>query len=505
MFKWFMPSYRSSYIMPNTKSWAPAGGLPAWSLSLSADLSHLLFWKASGSTASSFEMMTSPDFNLEMSRLSPLYLEFDYRYSVEDTSYSYSSLNEYVPVLGNYHNLPFEPENDGQWHSSGEIAMFPNVSPFYKISDMESIISEFMYIHFYADAASDYFDLDNIRLSRPTNAWVVDTDGDGLTDGQEVLQYGTSPVMMDTDMDKLWDGDEVNMYGTNPTNPDTDGDGLKDGDEVNVYGTDPRVRNERYAVIIGGTYYNDQQYEWFLSATKNMYMTLRDQYKYSDENIFYLFPLQTAADGEGLVDDDTPSETDIQNVFSSFKAGGTHEMDNNDLLFVVWVDHGDDGGAPDGIEAHNTYFPLHNGDKIYDQELANYVDGISGLLRFILQPCFSGGFINDLSGANRIILSAVRETETEGGWIEKFTEGLQGMADTDPTTGNNNGYTSIEEAYHYAAVYLLTNSGVHPQLDDNGDLNGHGYDGFDMMGIFDNGYDTADPSKDGYLAARNYI
>ncbi len=73
---------------PAWEGWAPAGGLPAWSLSVSADPSHLLFWKASGTAASSFEMMTSTDFNLEMSRLSPLYLEFDYRYSVADTSIS---------------------------------------------------------------------------------------------------------------------------------------------------------------------------------------------------------------------------------------------------------------------------------------------------------------------------------------------------------------------------------------------------------------------------------
>ncbi len=167
---------------PAWEGWTPAGGLPAWSLSVSADPSHLFFWKASGSTASSFEMMTSPDFNLEMSRLSPLYLEFDYRYSVADTSVSYTSINEYVPVLGNYHNLPFEPKNDGQWHSSSAILMFPNVSPFYRISDWENITSEFMYIHFYADTASDYFDLDNIRLVRAISPYMPDTDGDGYID-----------------------------------------------------------------------------------------------------------------------------------------------------------------------------------------------------------------------------------------------------------------------------------------------------------------------------------
>ena len=46
-------------------------------------------------------------------------------------------------------------------------------------------------------------------------------------------------IKLDTDGDGLTDIDEVNVYGTNPFNPDTDGDGLTDGDEVNIIGTDP--------------------------------------------------------------------------------------------------------------------------------------------------------------------------------------------------------------------------------------------------------------------------
>lgn len=59
----------------------------------------------------------------------------------------------------------------------------------------------------------------------------LDTDGDGLTDDQEIA-LGTDPVKIDTDGDGLTDREEVEIYFTDPLNPDTDGDGYTDGDEV---------------------------------------------------------------------------------------------------------------------------------------------------------------------------------------------------------------------------------------------------------------------------------
>jgi len=72
-----------------------------------------------------------------------------------------------------------------------------------------------------------------------SNPQKADTDGDGLTDGEEVKTYGTSPVKADTDRDGLSDYAEVHTYHTSPRNPDHDGDGLRDGEEVHMYGSDP--------------------------------------------------------------------------------------------------------------------------------------------------------------------------------------------------------------------------------------------------------------------------
>ena len=64
-----------------------------------------------------------------------------------------------------------------------------------------------------------------------------DSDGDGVSDSDEVNIYGTNPDSNDTDGDGLLDGDEINFYDTNATNADTDGDGLNDGVEVHTYET----------------------------------------------------------------------------------------------------------------------------------------------------------------------------------------------------------------------------------------------------------------------------
>jgi len=83
------------------------------------------------------------------------------------------------------------------------------------------------------DAWESYFGLDP---NDPSDA-AGDLDGDGLNNLGE-FQNGSDPTNTDTDGDGLSDSDEVNVYGTDPTNPDTDGGGVNDGDEV-AAGTDP--------------------------------------------------------------------------------------------------------------------------------------------------------------------------------------------------------------------------------------------------------------------------
>jgi len=69
----------------------------------------------------------------------------------------------------------------------------------------------------------------------------ADSDGDGISDGDEVNTFGTDPLDSDSDDDGLIDGSEL-FLGTDPLNPDSDGDGLRDGLETELE-LDPLVVN----------------------------------------------------------------------------------------------------------------------------------------------------------------------------------------------------------------------------------------------------------------------
>jgi hypothetical protein len=71
----------------------------------------------------------------------------------------------------------------------------------------------------------------------------TDLDADNYADALEV-EAGLDPTNIDTDGDGVADGDEGTLYGTDPTVSDTDGDGVADGGELFDRRTDPLVWND---------------------------------------------------------------------------------------------------------------------------------------------------------------------------------------------------------------------------------------------------------------------
>jgi len=178
-------------------------------------------------------------------------------------------------------------------------------------------------------------------------------------------------------------------------------------------------------------------------------------------------------------------------------------------------------GGYDLTETHFQY-PFLNissfinwlGDKsvqlIRDTELKEYLEDIESKMVIVLHPCRAGGFIDDLSGDNRIVLSGGRGAEySPAGWVGHLRLALEKKDGSDEddfydADFNMDGNVSILEAYRYAAnyVYDWSNEPVnkyqrqHPLIDDDCDGVGHH---FLEEGYVDNG------GTDGFNASQTFL
>ena len=123
------------------------------------------------------------------------------------------------------------------------------------------------------------------------------------------------------------------------------------------------------------------------------------------------------------------------------------------------------------------------GGSIYDDEFANMLQGIKySRMVIVMEQCFSGGFLRDLSGSNRIIMSAA--TQYESSWCKNlsptncsynefsyhFTCAVNSAHPNGTSVdadSNNDGHVSMVEAFNYAVSEDQANET--PMYDDNGD------------------------------------
>ena len=80
----------------------------------------------------------------------------------------------------------------------------------------------------------------------------LDTDGDGLSDSEELLgltNYLTEPLLNDTDDDGLSDGNEVHSKNTNPLIRDSECDGIEDGSDLFATTDNQVIYNSTFSFI----------------------------------------------------------------------------------------------------------------------------------------------------------------------------------------------------------------------------------------------------------------
>jgi len=68
-------------------------------------------------------------------------------------------------------------------------------------------------------------------------------------------------------------------------------------------------------------------------------------------------------------------------------------------------------------------------------------------LIFVFSPCNSGGFVDDLSGKNTVVITSTRKDEANrAAFIEPFLASFDGVGDK-----NSDGKVSLAEAFNYAS------------------------------------------------------
>lgn len=219
----------------------------------------------------------------------------DSSYTVAFDSNGGSSVATQEVKHGEHAEIPAEPEKNGHLFAGWFLNV--NESDWTKSFDFENeaIVEDLTLYAIWVDSTTDSDSdglFDDLEDYIGTDKYNADTDADGLDDYQEKIlfnydplnkdsdadgcedpdedydndgltnikedQIGTNPILVDTDLDGLTDGEEKNNYGTDPTKEDTDGDGASDGDEVRL-GTDPLTANTFFTEKATNDYGLDSQ------------------------------------------------------------------------------------------------------------------------------------------------------------------------------------------------------------------------------------------------------
>lgn len=236
-----------------------------------------------------------------------------------------------------YGTDPSNPDTDGDGITDGDEVHEYYTNPLKVDSD--------------DDGLTDYEEL--FRYN--TNPLDPDTDSDGLYDSVEI-EKGTNPALGDTDGDNITDGDEVNLYPTNPLSKDTDGDGLTDYEEIFTYNTSPIAEDS------DGDGINDP--EEFQLKTNPLNKDTDNDRLWDGEELtkYHTDPLNPDSDNDGLLDG---------YEIIDFQTNPLESDTDRDYL-------------PDGYEVEVGTNPTYDWRYSYDVEA--FKAGLSKLLRKEISP-----------------------------------------------------------------------------------------------------------------------
>jgi len=274
-----------------------------------------------------------------------------------------------------------------------------------------------------ADSDGDGISDGDEYLKFKTNPLVADSDGDGLSDYDELYKYRTSPVEADTDGDGLTDAQEVQKYLTDPSKADSDGDGLSDSAEINTYKTDPMKADSDGDGLSDGDEINKYKCNPLLADSDKDGLNDGDEVKKYNTS-----PMKPDTDGDGLGDfqEVTQYKTDPAKIDT------------------------DEGLVADGIEVNRGTNPLDPNDDLEKEEQIKRAVGTEIILEGIV---FDTGSAK-IRPSSKVTLDKVAKTLIENPELEVE---IQGHTDS---VGKHASNVKLSQARAESVAKYLVDKGI---------------------------------------------
>jgi outer membrane protein OmpA-like peptidoglycan-associated protein len=197
-----------------------------------------------------------------------------------------------------------------------------------------------------------------------TNKKVADTDGDGLSDGEEYNKYKTDPLVADSDQDGLTDKEEVKTYSTNPLKKDSDDDGLGDKEEVSQHKTDPNKADSDNDGLTDVEELTNSKTKPMAADTDNDGLKDGDELKNHKTD-----PLKSDSDSDGLNDGDEVLKQKTNPLVADTDGDGLNDGAEVMTHKTSPLKKDTDAGTvDDGVEVKRGTNPLAAGDDVAKEE-----------------------------------------------------------------------------------------------------------------------------------------
>ncbi|AGB01615.1 Peptidase C13 family [Methanoregula formicica SMSP] len=214
---------------------------------------------------------------------------------------------------------------------------------------------------------------------------------------------------------------------------------------------------EKYALLVSGGVNASSNYGRYLNDLMEIYKTLVTKCGYPKANITVLYadgsPHDLDGDGASEISA-SATKANLLNAFTTMKT----KVTANDLFFFYSTNHG--GQVTTGTNKAKLW--LWNAEFIQDTEFAVCLDAMSYKLAILtMEQCYSGGFLDNLQGANRVIATACRwdqvswACDSHGNYDEfvyHWTAAVRGQQPdgTVVDASGGDGKVTLKEAFDYA-------------------------------------------------------